>query len=39
VIVCDHAKLNEEDWFMESIAHDWRAEVGLVPEDWPGPHA
>jgi prefoldin subunit 5 len=37
LIVCDHAKLTEYGWFMESIAHDWRAADGLVPEDWPGP--
>ena len=35
IIVCDHAKLTEDDWFMDSIAHDWRSGDGLVPDDWP----
>lgn len=35
IIVCDHAKLTEEPWFMDSIAADWRGENGLVPHDWP----
>jgi hypothetical protein len=35
LIVCDHAKLTEHNWFMESIAYDWRASRGLVPQDWP----
>jgi hypothetical protein len=36
LIVCDHAKLGEDDWFMDSLTHDWRTSGGLVPENWPG---
>lgn len=36
VIVCDHAKLVEEEWFMESLEHDWRGPDGLIPDEWRG---
>jgi hypothetical protein len=34
VIVCDHAKLRDEPWFMDSVRYDWRGPDGLVPADW-----
>ena len=34
IIVCDHAKLVEEDWFMESLRYDWRGADGLLPASW-----
>ncbi|MGE0308439.1 MAG: DUF3732 domain-containing protein, partial [Acidimicrobiia bacterium] len=33
VIVCDHAHL-KTDWFEESIRHEWRNGVKLVPAEW-----
>jgi hypothetical protein len=33
VIVCDHANLSE-DWFQESIMHNWRNGEALIPTDW-----
>lgn len=33
VIVCDHAHLNTH-WFEQSIRHEWRNGVKLVPADW-----
>jgi hypothetical protein len=34
IIVCDHAKLRDEQWFMDAIRYDWRGPDGLVPADW-----
>lgn len=33
VIVCDHANL-PEDWFQETVEHNWRGGEKLVPADW-----
>lgn len=33
VIVCDHAHL-KIDWFEDSIRHEWRGGVKLIPLDW-----
>jgi Protein of unknown function (DUF3732) len=33
VIVCDHANLTE-DWFQESIVHNWRNGRALIPAEW-----
>jgi hypothetical protein len=33
IIVCDHAHL-KIDWFEESIRHEWRGGVKLIPLDW-----
>ncbi|MEN3539651.1 DUF3732 domain-containing protein [Microbispora sp. ZYX-F-249] len=33
VIVCDHANLPEQ-WFQDSITHNWRDGRKLVPEEW-----
>ncbi len=33
VIVCDHANL-PEDWFQESVAHNWRGGEKLIPQTW-----
>ena len=33
IIVCDHAHLST-DWFEQSIRHEWRNGVKLVPADW-----
>lgn len=33
VIVCDHANLTE-DWFQESIVHNWRNGQALIPAEW-----
>jgi hypothetical protein len=33
VIVCDHANLAEE-WFQESVVHNWRDGEALIPSDW-----
>jgi len=33
VIVCDHANLDEE-WFQESVAHNWRHGEKLIPDAW-----
>jgi hypothetical protein len=33
IIVCDHADLSE-DWFQESIVHNWRNGEGLIPAEW-----
>jgi uncharacterized protein DUF3732 len=34
IIVCDHAKLVEEPWFMNSVRADWRGDDGLIPAAW-----
>jgi hypothetical protein len=34
IIVCDHAKLVEDPWFMDSLEHDWRGADGLIPASW-----
>jgi hypothetical protein len=34
IIVCDHAKLRDEQWFMDAVRYDWRGPDGLVPADW-----
>jgi hypothetical protein len=34
IIVCDHAKLRDEQWFMDSVRYDWRGPDGLVPAEW-----
>lgn len=33
IIVCDHANL-AEDWFQESVVHNWRHGEKLIPQDW-----
>lgn len=33
VIVCDHANLDEE-WFQESVVHNWRNGQKLIPQEW-----
>lgn len=33
IIVCDHANL-AEDWFQESVVHNWRHGEQLIPQDW-----
>jgi len=33
VIVCDHANLSE-DWFQDSIVHNWRGGEKLIPAEW-----
>ena len=33
VIVCDHANLSE-DWFQDSIVHNWRGGERLIPAEW-----
>jgi hypothetical protein len=33
VIVCDHANL-PEDWFQDSVAHNWRGGEKLIPQEW-----
>jgi Protein of unknown function (DUF3732) len=33
IIVCDHANLPEE-WFRESVVHNWRDGEALIPEAW-----
>ena len=33
IIVCDHANL-PEDWFSESVQHNWRDGRALIPESW-----
>ncbi|HXA62081.1 MAG TPA: DUF3732 domain-containing protein [Streptosporangiaceae bacterium] len=33
IIVCDHANLPEE-WFQESIQHNWRDGQKLIPQSW-----
>ncbi|MER5984656.1 DUF3732 domain-containing protein [Streptomyces sp. NPDC001787] len=33
VIICDHANLAEE-WFQDSVAHNWRHGEKLIPQEW-----
>ncbi len=33
IIVCDHANL-PEDWFRESVVHNWRNGEALIPQSW-----
>ncbi|WP_406293018.1 DUF3732 domain-containing protein [Embleya sp. NBC_00888] len=33
IIVCDHANL-AEDWFQESVVHNWRHGEKLIPQEW-----
>ena len=33
IIVCDHANLPEE-WFRDSVAHNWRDGEALIPQSW-----
>ncbi|MFG3705485.1 DUF3732 domain-containing protein [Micromonospora sp. NPDC047670] len=33
VIVCDHANLPEQ-WFQNSVRHNWRAGEKLIPKEW-----
>ncbi|WP_433177314.1 DUF3732 domain-containing protein [Actinoallomurus sp. CA-150999] len=33
IIVCDHAYLPDE-WFVDSVEHNWRNGLKLIPEDW-----
>ncbi|MCX4757848.1 DUF3732 domain-containing protein [Kitasatospora purpeofusca] len=33
VIVCDHANL-DEDWFQNSVVHNWRHGSKLIPQSW-----
>jgi hypothetical protein len=33
IIVCDHANLPEQ-WFQDSVAHNWRDGRKLIPQDW-----
>ncbi|WP_256804902.1 DUF3732 domain-containing protein [Frankia sp. ACN10a] len=33
IIVCDHANL-PEDWFQESVSHNWRGGEKLIPSEW-----
>jgi hypothetical protein len=33
VIVCDHANL-VDDWFQDSVKHNWRGDEKLVPLEW-----
>jgi len=33
IIVCDHANLPEE-WFQESVSHNWRGGEKLIPAEW-----
>ncbi|MED7926261.1 DUF3732 domain-containing protein [Nonomuraea sp. LP-02] len=33
MIVCDHANL-PEDWFQESVQHNWRGGEKLIPQEW-----
>ncbi|WP_225846928.1 DUF3732 domain-containing protein [Streptomyces sp. HPF1205] len=33
VIICDHANL-AEDWFQESVVHNWRHGEKLIPQEW-----
>jgi hypothetical protein len=33
VIVCDHANL-PEDWFQDSVRHNWRDGRRLIPDEW-----
>lgn len=33
VIICDHANL-PEDWFQDSVEHNWREGEKLIPESW-----
>jgi hypothetical protein len=33
IIVCDHANL-PEDWFRDSVVHNWRNGEALIPESW-----
>jgi hypothetical protein len=36
IIVCDHAKLHDQPWFMECLDedNDWRGDKALIPADW-----
>lgn len=33
IIVCDHANLPEQ-WFRDSVIHNWRDGRKLIPRDW-----
>jgi len=33
MIVCDHANL-PEDWFQDSVEHNWRGGEKLIPQEW-----
>ncbi|MFI7275012.1 DUF3732 domain-containing protein [Streptomyces sp. NPDC049879] len=33
VIICDHANL-AEDWFQDSVVHNWRHGEKLIPQEW-----
>jgi hypothetical protein len=33
IIVCDHANLPEE-WFQDSVRHNWRDGRKLIPDEW-----
>ena len=33
IIVCDHANLPEQ-WFRDSVVHNWRDGRKLIPKDW-----
>lgn len=33
IIVCDHANLSDQ-WFQDSVAHNWRGGEKLIPQDW-----
>ena len=37
VIVCDHARLDGEEWFAEAVVEDWRDGRGLIPDGWDDP--
>jgi len=33
IIVCDHANLSDQ-WFQDSVVHNWRDGRKLIPQDW-----
>jgi hypothetical protein len=33
IIVCDHANLSDQ-WFQDSVVHNWRGGEKLIPRDW-----
>jgi hypothetical protein len=33
IIVCDHANLPEQ-WFRDSVVHNWRDGEALIPQAW-----